>query len=240
MKTIQITKDYNLFKTILGNRAIYDAHRYKLREALKKDPETAEYNPIIVNENMEIIDGQHRFEALKELRLPIYYIQVPGIGLEKVQELNSIAKNWTNEDYAKSYVELGNNNYAIYLEFRHRYRFGFAITASFLQNKEYRGGWLSENFKNGKFKVNDIQLAHRLFSQLNDIGKYTDMYTLSRFAHAFRNVALNPIYDHERMLHKISFQASSMLKFQNATDHIRQLESIYNWKVSESERVRFY
>ena len=36
--------------------------------------------PIIVNENYEIIDGQHRYSASKELGLPIRYIVGEGYG----------------------------------------------------------------------------------------------------------------------------------------------------------------
>ena len=38
-------------------------------------------SPILVNEKMEVIDGQHRLQAQKELNLPTYYIKNKGYDL---------------------------------------------------------------------------------------------------------------------------------------------------------------
>ena len=59
--------DYSQFKYLGGNRDI--THSKKLLESITQN---GYFNvPILVNENMEIIDGQGRFEALKMLGLPI-------------------------------------------------------------------------------------------------------------------------------------------------------------------------
>ena len=42
------------------------------------------FTVIIVNENYEIIDGQHRFEVIKELNLPLRYIICEGYGFAAI------------------------------------------------------------------------------------------------------------------------------------------------------------
>lgn len=41
------------------------------------------YSPIIVSEDFRIIDGQHRFEACKELGFPIYFLVMPSKNAER-------------------------------------------------------------------------------------------------------------------------------------------------------------
>ena len=97
---IQKTQDYTLFRRIKGNRNVSQPHVKRLLEAIKNDPKTITYNPIVVNSKMEVIDGQHRLEAIKKVDLPVYYIIVDDLRLETVQKLNSGSKMWSPMDYA--------------------------------------------------------------------------------------------------------------------------------------------
>lgn len=107
--TMKVTRNYSLFKTLEGNREVLSIRKKKIKSSI----DTIGYipSPIIVNEKMEIIDGQGRFEALKELAKPIYYIVVPGLTLEHCIAMNISNTNWTLNDYIKSYAAQGNVNY---------------------------------------------------------------------------------------------------------------------------------
>lgn len=107
------TRDYEKFNKLKGNRSITDGRISKIISSINKVGYIK--NPIIVNEKMEIIDGQGRFEALKSLKLPIYYIVIPGIGIEQCISMNINNTNWKLTDYIESYSELGNQNF-IYLK----------------------------------------------------------------------------------------------------------------------------
>ena len=58
------TNVHSIFKTQKGNRPINKNHLDRLILSMKK-----KYliSPILVNEKMEVIDGQHRLQAQKEL-----------------------------------------------------------------------------------------------------------------------------------------------------------------------------
>ena len=103
------TVDYGQFHLLKGNRFL-DPRRV---EMLKKSIKEYGYigAPIVVNENDEVIDGQHRLTACRELRVPVRYIRVRGLGLDHCRTLNINAKNWSLLDYCLSYAARGNENY---------------------------------------------------------------------------------------------------------------------------------
>lgn len=109
IRSVLQTSDYSIFKRIPGNR---DVLRLRV-EKIKKSIETNGWipSPIIVNEFMQIVDGQGRFEALKTLGLPVEYIVVPGLGMKECVVFNSTQTRWKTRDYIESYAEAGNENY---------------------------------------------------------------------------------------------------------------------------------
>lgn len=119
MKILE-TKDYNKFKKLKGNRGITDSRVNKIVSSINKVGYII--NPIIVNEKMEIIDGQGRFEALKSLKLPIYYIIIPGIGIEQCISMNINNTNWKLMDYIDSYAELGNQSFIYFKKLINEYK----------------------------------------------------------------------------------------------------------------------
>jgi len=77
------TNDLSIFNQIKGNRPPNPQHVRRLCDSIKTHGILQ--NPIIVNENMDIIDGQHRLLAAKESESSVYYIVVDGYSLEEVQ-----------------------------------------------------------------------------------------------------------------------------------------------------------
>ena len=74
---IHTTKDYDKFKITKGNRTMDIAHKDKLKESMKID-DILSLRPILIRENGEVIDGQHRLTAAKELGLEIHYMIADG------------------------------------------------------------------------------------------------------------------------------------------------------------------
>ena len=71
-KKIYITKDYSIFKKLTGNRSTELERITKICDSIREVGYIT--SPILVNENMEVIDGQGRLEAFKELGIPVEYI----------------------------------------------------------------------------------------------------------------------------------------------------------------------
>jgi len=133
VNTVYSTSNYEIFKTLAGNRAVNRVHIQRLKQSFK---EAYLSSVMIVNEYFEIIDGQHRYEAAKSLGLPLNFIICKGYSLKEVQLLNTSAKNWTKIDYLQAYCDLGNEAYIEFRNFMHEYSdFGIAAAEAILTNK---------------------------------------------------------------------------------------------------------
>jgi hypothetical protein len=107
---IQYTRDYENFKLFDENRVISEKHVHNLAkdETFAKNFPTC---PIIVNEDMMIIDGQHRFHAAMRLDCGIYFIIMKDVTLQDIVRRNVNQKTWTPLDYLEFYRKSGNLNY---------------------------------------------------------------------------------------------------------------------------------
>lgn len=108
--TIKATKDYIMFKKFLDNRDLSKGHLFKLRWAIEKK-DLLHLNPIIVNERMEVIEGQHRLEVARQLEKPIYYIVSDDCDCEDLIALNNNSRAWKLEDYLDYWIKLGKQDY---------------------------------------------------------------------------------------------------------------------------------
>lgn len=103
------TSDYDKFVRLEGNRPVLAQRITKIEKSIRDNGYIL--NPIVVNEKMQVIDGQGRLEALKRLSLPVDYVVADGAGLTECVALNSSSTKWGIEDFINSYCELGNENY---------------------------------------------------------------------------------------------------------------------------------
>ena len=104
------TKNYLMFKFLHGNRDVDEAHVEKIKSSIKKIGYIL--HPIAVNEQFQIIDGQHRFCALRDLNMPIDYYITKDATIDQCVELNQINKRWKIADFVKSYADRGDLNFS--------------------------------------------------------------------------------------------------------------------------------
>ena len=90
------TSDYKKFNWRDSNREINDKNVKKL---VKDIQERGLQSPIVVNENYEIIDGQHRFVALRQLGMVIHYIISRKWRDDEDIAAMQVATKWSAWDY---------------------------------------------------------------------------------------------------------------------------------------------
>jgi len=236
---IQSSVDYSKFKTIRGNRDINKAHINRLVGAYKENTEAIKYNPILVNEDWQVIDGQHRLEALKILELPVYFIEHTGLKLEDAQKLNSLVKTWTPKDYAHSYAENGSTDYKVYLNVVENYPFGHNIIVAYLAGS---GVFPTVTmFRNGLFRVGDLKDAEKNLGRLMECQEYYVDYKRKGFAEAIL-VALNtPKFDWKWFLTRLEtpFAKQTLLPFDSKGAYLRAIEEIYNYNCLSNKQIYF-
>ena len=124
---IHVTDEYDRFKKMLGNRDTKGVA--KIVESIQAIGQVKE--PIIVNENYEIIDGQNRLEAYKQLSLPVYYMVLSGLDIQACRHLNIGQTNWGIDDWILSYAEGGNENYRRLASLMTSYKKRFSLEGIF-------------------------------------------------------------------------------------------------------------
>jgi hypothetical protein len=236
---VQVTTDYNKFRFIESNREQSRGHIETLKKAFEENGNLTANQPILVNENMEIIDGQHRFTACMELGMPIHYIQTPGLTVRDARQMNILHKGWGVDDYARSYALAGDNNYRKYLELKEEYGFNHSVLLGYILNSSDRTN-MYKDFRNGDFTFTDREGARERLDKLASVGQYVPFAGEKGFAGALLKTMAIEGYDHERMLRKLELHQNLLRRFVNIEDYQRMLEDVYNYQMQEGNRLRFF
>lgn len=104
------TKNYGLFKILNSNRSIKKRNVEKLMKSFKITKGMMISKPIIVDKELNVIDGQHRLAACKELGIPVHYV-ITNDSIENIPLYNTYQEKWGMEDYVNYYATKNNENY---------------------------------------------------------------------------------------------------------------------------------
>lgn len=246
------TNDYAVFKHIEGNRVINKLHVNRLKQSFQK-----EYllSPIIVNQEMQIIDGQHRFEAAKDLGLPIRYFICNDYGLHQIQTLNANSSNWKKADYLNAYCDLGYDQYLLFRKFMERYPdFTLAACEIILNgattytmvgtNRKLvdtrSGAYVKRDFEEGNFNIKDYAAACILTDKLIDMKPYFNRYNQRIFIIAMGTTFGSPNYNHQRMLRKLKAYPTLLQVGTSVVQTKKIIEDLYNYRTSDKVSLRFF
>jgi hypothetical protein len=129
------TFDYEKFQFLEGNRDISIASVNQLKKSFISYGSLRQ--PILVNENYEIIEGQHRYMACKELGIPIEYVIQEGAKVSTCVPLNSGRHNWQSKNYVHLYAQKS-TGYTYFEELLNTYHFTPRVTYVALGEESYR------------------------------------------------------------------------------------------------------
>lgn len=235
---VQVTTNYDQFQFLNTNRDQARGHVESLKRAFEEMGNLTRVQPILVNDRFQIIDGQHRYTACKELGEPIYYTMVPGLGVNEARKMNILHRGWKIDDYAKSYASAGDSNYQKYLDIKEDFGFNHSITLTYIEGVDNRGSF--KTFREGEFSIEDEAGARDRLSKLADVGMFAPMVNDRYFARAFLRILTIEGYDHKRILKKLQLHENLLRRYASLQDYLRMLEEIYNHQISEANRLRLY
>lgn len=242
---IQETRDYDKFKLLRANREQNRGHIEALKRAFDESGNLTKVQPILVNEKLEIIDGQHRFTAAKDREEPIYYTVVPGLRIEDARKLNLLQRSWKIDDFAYSYAEQGYQSYQNYLKLREDYDLNHSVTMAALHPSNAKGKF--KDFREGRLIFPDEVMENvqkRLEKFLEVIGTndlLRDRRRSRDFAQAFFRITEIEGYDQKRMVKKLELFGPALVHaYSSTSEYQRMLEEIFNYRASEANRVRLY
>jgi hypothetical protein len=234
---VHTTTDYFLFKSIEGNRNKNLLHINRLKDSMT---EKYLFTVIIVNENYEIIDGQHRFEVIKELNLPMHYIICDGYGLNEVHLLNQNSKNWNSDDYLEAYCNLNYPHYLNYAIFKDRYKFGHSVCMAIANNIASGANTAHvKDFYKGEFLFKDFKKACSLAEKIEILGQYYEGNKRRSFVLAMLQLFKNDNFEFTELLQKLKTQPTALVDCSNTTQYISLIEEIYNYRRKVKVGLRY-
>lgn len=251
-KEILVTDDYSQFKEMEGNRTVEPARINKIIKSINKVGYIT--SPIIVNENMEVIDGQGRLKALETLKLPVEYIVHSGIGIDECISMNIHQTNWKIQDYIKSYSDRGNSNYRLLVKLMEKYKnFNLEIFATATNGT---GRFDSNMTKNG-----NLVLTDESFRQAEEKLEYLEKFlpylkqapgTISALEQAIIICFELDEIDKDRLLTQICKYIRLMIPWKDVPGAMQSIEDLYNrnisnkvyiytlYRVRQDERMKLY
>lgn len=235
----KVTTDYQLFRYITNNRDRNRGHIENIKKAFETHGNLTKVQPILVNDKLEVIDGQHRLDAARELGVEVYYTVVPGLTVDDARQMNILHKTWDTDDYAQSYADGGDANYQRYLDLREEFGFAHSITLIYIVGDERKGAL--SGFRKGELAITPDQkeAARERLKHLEAAGEYMDMSHQREFAVALLKSMNIEGYDKARMLQKMALAAQPP-RYASVLDYQRALEDIYNYRVTDANRKRLF
>lgn len=225
------TSNYKVFKTLDGNRKIDMLRVKKVVDSITNNGYIL--NPIVVNEKMEIIDGQARRVALEQLGMPIDYVVAYGAGVKECVALNKYSTSWSIKDYIKSHADLGEISYIYINELLKEYSGLFSLNTIYIAVKnKYRAGGKADELINGTFKCTqeEYELARTTLDGLKDIRKTINSIPGSTFLYAaIVWMMRREEVDAKRLFTCIHLRQGDIRPVVSCEDAIDVLSGIYNF-----------
>jgi len=249
VNTVYKTNDLSVFNQIVGNRPPNPQHIRRLVGSIKENGVLQ--NPIIVNEKMDVIDGQHRLMAAKKSFSSIFYIVVKGYSLNEVQVLNINQKNWTKKDFMEGYADMGVEPYLKLRNFtRRNTAFNITDCIAMCSNKatssgsdvngKYRGDVvmkMKEVFEEGTWVGRDFEEAQESANKLMMLKRFYSGYKRSTFVSTMLGLFQNENFDFTEFLGKLKLQ--KIEDCISVAQYKLLIEDIYNYRRREKVSLRY-
>lgn len=227
------TTDYNLFKIDPRNREVNQVKLEKLYDSVASKNLLREF-PILVDEQLTVIDGQHRLKVAEALNVPVYYIVSNVATIEDVVLTTANVTKWSNADYLHRWCVEGKPDYVNLRNFWNKYKFAkgkkFLSLHQSMQLCHYGDlPCMNRDFQYGRYQCNDLDFAEKVAKMAIDFSEYISFWNDSGFINALTNLAGNAIYDHSRMMNKMVYLSVKLVKCPDMVSYMEVFTKLYNY-----------
>lgn len=240
MSVYQKTKDYSIFKKHPNNRERQGAHVRNLINSIQAC-NMLEFNPILLDAEYRILDGQHRLEAAKHLDLEIYYqIKEDGTPQDMIL-VNACQKKWGTEDFINFYIGEGKLEYIKFKEYTVKKNL---IVHQLLRMLPWDRSATFARIKNGTFAFpvgHEFDNLERAILYLKTCKETLERYALGdkKWIRAAKlQIALISLIGKEEFvldtfIQKISLKAEALHKCADTFGYYAMLRDVYNYRNSK-------
>lgn len=235
---IKVMYETNLskFSKLDDNRDIDKKHVAMLAISIKK---YGQLMPIVVNEALEVIEGQHRLEACMELGIPVAYIISIKASSKDVAIMNNSQKGWKNKDFLKHFSHKKHSNCGEYkkiVKFFSTYSLPFSIGIilladyNSLESGKDRGPMPA--FRDGSFKIKNLEDANTKAGQLIKFKTTVpNLVRINKFCIAFLRVSQVENFSIRTAYERISKNSKKFDHCNNQDDWVEAMVAAYNYNL---------
>lgn len=235
----QYTENLDQFKFRTDNRAggVDEKHVERLMQSINTQ-NLLKFKPIQVNQDLEIIDGQHRVQAAKKLGIGIYYNIVQTENPYDIIRLNTNVKLWNNNDYLNFWIKNGKVEYQKFKDFmiKHNLSIGHAIRLVGQCHLKF-----NKKFKSGNFIFKD-PLSDEIFDKINQTVDYIrkihghqKWINNTRFFTALAIMFKHPDFNWDTWFRNLQRLIQTVHPCARIIDFIEMIIEIYNYKLGSSK-----
>lgn len=256
------TDDYDAFSFLHENRDVSIQKVSQLETLIKMHGQQA---PIHVNEKMQIIDGQHRFHACKNLGTTVEFMIRPGTVGQNALYYNQGGSNWKLKDCIDYYAKTGNEHYKILSKWIEDnpdmappvlatiLRGGLTTRFMYLSKD---GGLISDKVAKhktgsspigsdvhvGLFKIRDLEGARRRLYQVRAIldALPTGKVAKGKVVSAMIKMMRNEQFKYDQLVFQIKSYPTKIYPVTSTDDCVKMFDDLYNYKKRNDKRVTLY
>lgn len=223
------TDDYSIFKLSKFNRNVI------LRKDMLEQAKQGIVSPIIVNEEMIVIDGQNRLLHSKEVGAPVEYIIKEGLTEEDITRMNVNQKPWSLENYIEAFANKGLDEYVKLVDLISQ-KFSNVTNTVNIAIDVPTGFQKAKNLvKNGEFTFHDYDKAVEFLHYSKRFREETKTPKRSRVETALYELFRLKGFDKNRIINKViqtEIAEDIKLKDPKHTEALKMLIDAYNHKLN--------
>lgn len=236
---VYTTTNYDIFNRLMGNRDTTSVKR--IIESIQKIGYVD--NPLIVNEKLEVIDGQNRLEAFRTLGYEVPFHIVEGIGIAEARQMNIGRGNWKPIDWVRSYAETGNQNYVELLQFYDMTHFDISLLIQISKRLISHTSISAKDYNKGTYEMSkeEHDILTSTLPWLIKIKPILDSMTGNKrlrymaFAFCYNTEGV----DRKRLKKVIEKDYFNIIPYPDAENYLKEISKWYNRGLKTTTPLRF-
>ena len=240
------SSDYEKFSILEQNRVVNDKHVNELVVSIQN---SGQLTPIIINEKFEIIDGQHRFDACRILKIPVMYLISYKTSINEVILMNNTQKSWKLHDYLRCFSDNKWHNHETYQKVDKFMReHDLKLTTCIVLLSEGTGGGGSTgtsltgqgliSFRKGTYKIGNLARAQAIAKILSEIKAFApDLVGSDRFCRSYCKLSSEPKWNHDSAVYQIKKYRRKYDGASSKEEALQGLLAVYNYNQLKSKKI---
>lgn len=189
----------------------------------------------ILKGRLVIVDGQHRYAIAKELGLAVYFVETENH--VDVAAINRAQNKWAPLDYAMSFAQRGNKEYAKLLQFHADHNLPISVCMSLLTGSP-RNADSIHAFREGRWSVTDVEFAENVAAIHSSFVRFGKFANTSAFLSAVGACCHVPNFKPSQLIAHAHRCPQKLLPYSTRDAMLQMLEEVYNYGMGNKMPLR--